>query len=245
MTQKDYSNSVNTYLNQISKNSLLAQEQETHLFKKIEDSETELKRLLCRRETKKLSQKIYHLKRKIKKYKDKVINANLRLVVWVVKNYSHPHLSFLDLIQEGNLGLMEAVNRFKYKKGFKFSTYATYWIRKYIKKRIAEEPIFWGLDDIAGEGIDLADVLPDRKTPSPEDALLKILNTGEMIQVLSTILSEQEKTIIELRYDVFRTGKKWNLEEVGQLYDITPGRVSQIETTAKNKIKETVKGWQK
>jgi len=67
MIQKGYTNSVNTYLNQISKNPLLAPEQETHLFKKIEDDEKELKRLLRRRKTKKPSQKIYYLKRKIKK----------------------------------------------------------------------------------------------------------------------------------------------------------------------------------
>jgi RNA polymerase primary sigma factor len=74
----------------------------------------------------------------VRDLKRRLMEANLRLVVSIAKRYRHTNLSLLDLVQEGNLGLMKAVDRFQYRRGFKFSTYATWWIRQAVTRAIAD-----------------------------------------------------------------------------------------------------------
>jgi len=86
-----------------------------------------------------LVQRIEEGEAEIRKAKDELIRANLRLVVNIAKKYTNRGLQFLDLIQEGNIGLMKAVEKFEYQRGYKFSTYATWWIRQAITRAIADQ----------------------------------------------------------------------------------------------------------
>ncbi len=104
---------VRMYLKEIGKVPLLSQEDEIELAKRMEQGDEEAKK--------------------------KLAEANLRLVVSIAKKYVGRGMMFLDLIQEGNLGLIKAVDKFDYRKGYKFSTYATWWIRQAITRSIADQ----------------------------------------------------------------------------------------------------------
>jgi RNA polymerase primary sigma factor len=104
---------LSLYLQDIARVKLLTAEQEQSLARRVQAGDTQAEREL--------------------------VEANLRLVVSIAKKYTNRGLQFLDLIQEGNIGLMKAVDKFEYKRGYKFSTYATWWIRQAITRAIADQ----------------------------------------------------------------------------------------------------------
>ena len=94
---------------------------------------------MSKRDLKETLRKVEDHLEKSKRAKSELIEANLRLVVSIAKKYTNRGLQFLDLIQEGNIGLMKAVDKFEYQRGYKFSTYATWWIRQAITRAIADQ----------------------------------------------------------------------------------------------------------
>jgi RNA polymerase primary sigma factor len=101
--------------------------------------ELEANFMTCLPELRQIVKLIYENKAEMARAKDEFIRANLRLVLSIAKNYSYPGLDLLDLVQEGNIGLMKAVDKFNYRLGHKFSTYATWWIRQSITRAIADQ----------------------------------------------------------------------------------------------------------
>lgn len=165
--------SVRIYLQQIGKIPLLSAEQELDIAKKIYDTQDEFS-------------------------KNILINANLRLVVSIAKKYIGRGLSFLDLIQEGNMGLMKAAGRFDYTKGYKFSTYATWWIQQSITRAIADKariirlPIHMieSLGRIRRATIDLTTELGH--TPTKQEIAYRL---GVPVSKISSIIKSAQSTI--------------------------------------------------
>ncbi len=132
---------VRMYLKEIGKVPLLTAAEEVDLAKKIEAGE-EASRKLREKEGKLSREELRALRRQERvgqEAKRKLVEANLRLVVSIAKRYVGRGMLFLDLIQEGNLGLIRAVEKFDFRKGYKFSTYATWWIRQAITRAIADQ----------------------------------------------------------------------------------------------------------
>lgn len=172
-------NSVNTddsvriYLQQIGKIPMLSPEEELDIAKKIKDEHSEFS-------------------------KNVLVNANLRLVVSIAKKYIGRGLSFLDLIQEGNIGLMKAAERFDYAKGYKFSTYATWWVQQSITRAIADKarsirlPIHMieSLNKIKKTTIDMTTELG--RTPTKQEIAYRL---GISVSKLNQIIKSAQPTI--------------------------------------------------
>lgn len=165
--------SVKIYLRQIGKIPLLTMEEELELAKKIQENKDDFA-------------------------KDVLVNANLRLVVSIAKKYIGRGLSFLDLIQEGNVGLIKAAARFDYRKGYKFSTYATWWIQQSITRAIADKariirlPIHMidSISKIRKATLDLSSQLG--RTPTKQEIAYRM---GISVQKLNSIVKSAQSTI--------------------------------------------------
>jgi RNA polymerase primary sigma factor len=212
--------SVHTYLKSIGRTSLLTAEQEVDLAKRIEAglyaehklaSETGLSRALRR--------DLEDVADDGRRAKAHMLEANLRLVVSVAKKYSDRGLSLLDVVQEGNLGLIRAVEKFDYTKGYKFSTYAMWWIRQAIQRGFADSArtirlpvhVLEMLSKLSRVERDMHQRLG--REPTPEELAVELDRTPDQIEELlrtsrqpisldSTIGEDGETSIGDLIEDV-------------------------------------------
>ncbi|MBI3965085.1 MAG: RNA polymerase sigma factor RpoD [Chloroflexi bacterium] len=275
------------YLRDIRPVALLTAEQEVSLAQWIERGKNAMAELpdqpLGTRERQRLEIDV----RRGEDARRRLIEANLRLVVSVAKKYAGRGIHLTDLIQEGNLGLLRAVEKFDYHRGYKFSTYATWWIRQAITRAIADQartiriPVHMvehigrlirttrrlqqdlgreptveelaaelqipaekvreiiqashqplSLEAPVGEEEDsyLSDFVEDHSTPSPADAVSRLLLKEQMEEVLDS-LSERERRVVELRFGL-SDGQSRTLEEVGRELGVTRERARQIEAKA-------------
>ena len=131
---------VRVYLNGIGKTALLTAEQEVELAKRIEAGLfSEEKLAKGGKISAKLEEELEWIAEDGRRAKNHLLEANLRLVVSIAKRYRNQGLPFLDLIQEGTIGLVRAAEKFDYRKCFKFSTYAIWWIRQAVSRSIADK----------------------------------------------------------------------------------------------------------
>lgn len=225
--------------------------------------------------------------------REKLIRSNLRLVVSIAKNYVNRGLSFLDLVEEGNIGLIRASQRFDPSTGYKFSTYATWWIKQAIRRALTDKaktiriPSYMlgkisklkavssdlldklerppsaseiaekmdvtakkvenieqtirstgSLDATGITGSDLiwalSNIIPDKKTLSPEDELEETYER-ETLENLLEIIDQRGAMVIKMRYGL-ADGEPKTLEEIGKLLNVSRERVRQIEKETIRKL---------
>ena len=232
---------VRMYLKEIGKIPLLSLDEETELAKtvvvgreaktKLEEIEVDDQNTVSIEEY----EELLALSEAADEAKDKLVNANLRLVVSIAKRYLGRGLQFLDLIQEGNMGLIKAVDKFDHLKGFKFSTYATWWIRQSITRAVADQartiriPVHMveTINKLVRVQRQLVQELS--REPSPEEVAERMEISVEKVQQIQKIAQEP----ISLESPVGE-------EEDSSLGDFIsdPQALDPYEYTAKMKLRE-------
>jgi len=159
----------------------------------------------------------------LKQAKQALIASNLRLVFFIAKKHTYLGAQFLDLIQEGNIGLMQAIERFDYRWGYAFSSYATIWIKHAILNAVSKFQSTPIEDEVLEN-------LEDQKTPSPFEVVSgwDLLNLAH--QALFS-LPPREAKILQLRFGI-GIPCPYTLAEIGEMFEISKERIRQIEAKA-------------
>ncbi len=212
------SDSVGMYLNEIGMVALLTAEEERELSQAIEAGQDARRR----RENGETGRDIRRAIATADAAKDRFIRANLRLVVSVARRYPlPPGMELLDLVQEGNLGLEHAVDKFDWRKGFKFSTYATFWIRQAIGRALDQKAslvrlpgdrsasLRAALRQVAGDGDELDDEnarLHRLTTPTSLDRTVGDDDSNELVDLLACQKAGPEQLLMDAEHSEWLTG---------------------------------------
>jgi RNA polymerase primary sigma factor len=200
---------------------------------------------------------------RIQQHKDeaaisRLVESNLRFVVSYAKRYRGLGVSFLDLIHEGNLGLIEAARRFDPSRNVKFITYAVWWIRESLMHVLADQTrafsvppkLFFllgtGADDVSlnepaspGATRQLGDTLPQERVPPVEETMIRQSDLDELASALGD-LDRKEREVVRLRFGL-EDDEPRTLREIGDRLHLSRERVRQIESRAKEKLRRSAK----
>ncbi len=204
MAAEDSDTGIKIYLREIGQIPLLTPQQEIELAAKIKRGDREARALMIR--------------------------SNLRLVVKIAHDYANLGLPLLDLISEGNIGLMKAVERFDPAKGGKLSTYAAWWIKQSIKRALANQS--------KTDSTEFGEIVGDEDAQTPFE-LLRDKNLRNEVGGLLDVLDDREKKIIFQRFGL-DGGKPKTLEEVGKKFGVTRERIRQLQNIALSKLRRAL-----
>jgi RNA polymerase primary sigma factor/RNA polymerase sigma factor len=227
------------YLASLYEVPLLTREQEVWLFRKfnyLKYRATILReQLRPERPSARLMDQIETLYREIVELKNRIVRANLRLVVSIAKRRVTASDSFFDLVSDGNMSLMRAVEKFDYARGNKFSTYASWAIMKNYARTIPDE--HKRRDRFRAADMELLQTAPDERGDETQRRLAESDRLYQIEQFLDR-LDSREQTIIIRRYGLDHEHDPQTLKEVGSALGVTKERVRQIEAKALEKLRE-------
>ena len=218
--KKNLENIPSTYFNEIGKYEPLSKEEEMTLWERYK-------------------------KRNDMSARDKLITSNLKFVANIAKSYQGMGLSYADLIAEGNCGLMKAMDKFDYERGFKTISYSVWWIRQSILEALSQRAEITGEtlpDDsdrqVEEESFTMSDK-PEVGDEYTDKSYYKEINEGEMksmVSYLMDVLSEREKDVISKYFGINRK-EEMTREEIGKEKGLTKERVRQIKESAMRKLR--------
>lgn len=175
--------------------------------------------------------------------RDKIVKSNLKFVASVAKPYIGMGLSYSDLIAEGNLGLMKAIDKFDYEKGYKTISYSVWWIRQTILEALKKRNIINGDEIVTSENLDEENNIDEEENITPEKYVdsfnfdnLKRNDESSIVKNLIDSLTEREKIVVS-SYFGLDSKEEMTLEEIGNKMGLTKERIRQIKEGALKKLR--------
>jgi RNA polymerase primary sigma factor/RNA polymerase sigma factor len=218
---------------------LLTRKQEGHLFRKMNYLKYKAARLRAKldpaRPKRRLMDQIERLSDEAVSTKNEIIRANLRLVVSIAKRHVTPTQNFFDLVSDGNMSLMRAVEKFDYGRGNKFSTYASWAIMKNFARTIPDEHRH--RDRFRTSQADLFSSTEDDRADPFEEEAVQSQREAQVDKILER-LDEREQRIIIRRFGLRRGQEPLTLKQVGAELGVTKERIRQIEARALSKLRK-------